>query len=285
MRLNKAAFVGGPAEYLFPVAIENPDFGKAINDPASDAIKTKTNGAKLQLAALRRAPNGLAVQKLCADENVIDAKAADTYLTSSTAHWDSRIANFGAEPTLKLGNVPGHNGPARALLKIDLSAFPKDAKPASAQLRLTLVLASFTQSAAAAKLEAYAVRREWNEVQVEGLGASWYGPLYGGNPTHPNPKNVLWAKMGCDDVEKDRLPDVAATADVGNFPRKEKEPKSPAEKRRLIALDLTELVKKWHSGELPNHGVVLIYSGGGAVEIAGSEFQDYPFRPTLVVGY
>ena len=285
VRLNRAACVGGPAEFLFPVEVENPDFGKPLEDPAYQSLKAKVTEPKTVLVSLRRAPGEIARHTAFPREAVCDSAVRDTCLTSSTAHWDSRIANYGGEPTLKVGNVPGMNGPARGLIAVELGALPKGAKILGAQLRLTLLRAPYAQSAAGAKLLAYAVRREWRETPVDGLGASWYGAKYGGNPSHPHPKNVMWGKGGCDDTEKDRFPDEAAGADAGGFPAGSKDPKAAAEKRRLITLDITALVRQWASGELANHGLLLVYNGGGSVEIASSEFQDYPFRPTLVVAY
>jgi hypothetical protein len=279
--MARAEHVGGPAEFFFPVEVENPEYGKPLADPAYLALKESVSTPGAEWAWLRRAPGDVAKHKGFPEEAVRDAAVRDTYVTASTAHWDSRIANYGNEPTLKLGNVAGMNAPARALIAVDLNALPKDARVLGAQLRITLLRAPFAQSSAGDKIEAYAVRREWNETSVEGLGASWYGARYGGNPAHPNPKNVMWGKGGCDDPETDRFGEVAACVDVGGFPATG-EPKA-VERRRWVALDLTPLVRKWVAGELPNHGLLLVYKGKGSAEVASSEFQDYPFRPTWVV--
>ena len=87
------------------------------------------------------------------------------------------------------------------------------------------------------------------------------------------------AAGGADDPNQDRVAEAAATADVNAFPA------NPQERYRMIAFDLTELAKKWVSGEIPNCGVVLRFSGEGCCKFYSSEFQDFPFRPTLVIAY
>jgi len=273
VRLNRPSAFGGPADFIFPVEVENPEFGKPLVDPAAEALKAKFGGARI--ISLRRGANEVELQKSNPAEQILPAKIADTYITSSTAHWDSRIANYGNEPYMTLGTKTGTNGPSRALVKVDLSAILAGAQLVGAQLRLTLAVVPYT-AAKNATISAYAVKRPWNEVQVEGIGASWYGPLYGGNPTHPNPKNVMWGKGGCDDTTADRVAEAAGSVSITGFPAKD-------ERRRMITLDVTDTVKAWAAGKLPNHGLLLLIEGDGCVDICSSEFQDYPFRPTLVL--
>jgi hypothetical protein len=273
VRLKRPTALGGPADFLFPVEVDNPDYGKSIADPAVEALKTAHPGAKI--VSLRRAENDLQQQKLFEGENVLPTRIGDTFMMNNTMHWDAQIGNFGTDPYMTVGQKAGTNAPSRGLIKIDLSALPAGSKILGARLRFTLAAVPYSGSKDA-KVAAYAVRREWNETQVEGLGAAWYGPKYGGNPTNPNAKNVMWAKGGCDDPVADRFADAAGSVTVTDFPAK-------GEKRRLVEMDISDVVRDWASGKTPNNGLVLVLSGGGCVDICSSDFQDFPFRPTLAL--
>ncbi|MCZ7646877.1 MAG: thioredoxin family protein [Planctomycetota bacterium] len=276
IRMARTEYAGGKAEYLFPVEILNPEFGKPVVDPAYTALKAKF-GASSQLASLRRAEGEARNAKTFPDEPLVPAPIADCYMTSSTMHWDSRIANYGAEHYLEVGQAPGKNAPSRALIRIDLSNVPRDAKIAGAALRFTVSNVPYAKSGADAKVEAFAVRRPWNEVPRDGLHCSWYGPFYKGNKGKPESQEILfWKQGGCEDTQEDRYPDAAGSMDVSNFPAKD-------ELYRLVSLDLTETVRAWVSGKLENHGLVLIQQGGGWAALCSSEHPDFTFRPTLVL--
>jgi len=281
-RSKGADFTGGPTEYLYPVTIKNDDFGKPIADPAFTELEAKFPQAKI--ASLRRAPNAAAREKAFPREQVFDAATADNFMMSNSLHWDAKIDNFGSEPTMNLGVKPGTNGTSRGLIKFDLSGVSPKTKIAGAQLRLTLIASPYAGAAAGARVDAYAVRREWIESNQKNYYCAWYGPkYYGNNPRPTDPNIIMWTQGGCDDPQSDRYPECAGTVAVGGFP--EKAEGKPTERRRLVSFDVTEIVKKWASGEIANHGLVLKYEGNGWVDVCSSEFQDYPFRPTLEIAY
>jgi thiol-disulfide isomerase/thioredoxin len=259
VRVDRSDFVGGPAEFNFPVEIDNPDYGKPLNDPAFLALKTKCSGASI--ASLRRVAGPGQDLKGFQEETVVAARACDNSLYGATRDWDMSSANQGAEPMLSLGPQIHHHVDARTLMKFDLSMLPKDVKISGAQLRLTLTSQPFTGCKPDAKISAYALKQDWSEEE-----SCWKSPK----------KNAAWGVLGCDDTSKDRAAEPAGSVDVGVFPNKD-------ERYRFVAIDLTELVQKWQSGELPNYGVFLKLTGGGCVKLYSSEFQDYPFRPTLLL--
>ena len=259
VRLDRAAYAGGPAEFLFSVDIANPDYGKPLLDPAFQALKTKYPSSTI--ASLRRAAAAGQDLKGFPDEFIVPVQVFGNMLYGRTRDGDMSNANMSGGTLLALGKQIHHEDDARTLLKFDLATLPKDAEIVGAQLRLTVSNQPFTGSKADARITAFAVKQEWSETE-----SSWNFCR----------KAVKWAAPGCDAGEKDRASEPAASADIANFPEK-------GEHYRFVALDLTDLAKKWRSGEWPNNGVLLKYSGGGCVKMCNSEFQDYPFRPTLVL--
>jgi thioredoxin-like negative regulator of GroEL len=89
-------------------------------------------------------------------------------------------------------------------------------------------------------------------------------------------KGANWGAPGCDGAGADRAAEPAGSADIANFPGKD-------ERYRFVAIDLTDLVKQWVAGQQANHGVLLKFVGGGCVKFYSNEFQDYPFRPELLL--
>ena len=63
------------------------------------------------------------------------------------------------------------------------------------------------------------------------------------------------------------------------------------EKNRLVEMDITEIARKWQSGDTPNFGLLLKGTKDGkessliSAPISSSENGDYAFRPTLVIAY
>ena len=257
VQLNRPAFLGGKAEFIFPVKVENPDFGKPLIDPAYQALKAAYPG--VPIASLRRVAAPGQELKGFPEENVVAAQVFDNSLYGPTRDWDMSLFNAGGEPSLSLGAQIHHKVDARTLMKFDLSALPKDVKISGAQLRLTLSNSAFTGTQPGAKITAYAMKREWNELECGWRNAK---------------KDVAWSALGADGPA-DHDAEAVGSVDIGGFP-------AAKEKYRFVAIDLSELVKKWQGGE-PNYGVVLKYSGGGCVKFHSSEFQDYPFRPTLLL--
>ena len=260
----------GDREYLFPVDVVNPDYGKPLTDPACAALRAKFPKAKL--ASLRRVGVPAEMSKAFPDEPLVPAQVSDNWFETSTPHHSGKEWNHGTDLWLSVGQDGRYSSPLLSVLKFDLSGLPKGAKLLGAQIRLTAFPGDFVGTKAGDKLEAYALRQEWYETpQADGAFSCHLGPRYIPN----NPKSVKWAKEGADDLQADRFPDPAGTVDPGVFPGNDK--------YRLMALDITETAKKWHSGEMPNHGVLLKLNS--KLIFASSEFQDYVFRPTLVLAY
>lgn len=295
-RLKRPSYLGGPAEFHFPVTIDNPDFGKPLEDPAYLALKKAHAGKAVKFASFRRAANPSKPAKGFAEEKVIAGAVTDNTMTEgipkgSYPGW----ANYGRGPSMTVGlrAGDGKTHKNRGLLKFDLSLLPKEAKVVGAQLRLTLVRTDmYSELKPGAKLEVFGVRRPWAEVKGSMPGkkahySCWNGPAF--VPKNPKPDNIEWGVYGCDDPKTDRFPEPETSLVVGPFPDKldpnDKSKKPDREFRRLIALDIGAIVRKWHVGEVPNHGLLLKIANAGSVRICSSEFQDYPFRPTLVVAY
>jgi hypothetical protein len=279
-------------EYLYPVAILNPDFGKPIADPALAALRTRFPDAKVRFAALRRA--GAGRQELdpgYPDENVVPARVYDNALLSKHREGGCRERNAGSAAFLQLGNYILFDKPLAGLLRFGLGGIPKETRILGAELRLTLVANQFIHTGDKARLSAYAMRRPWNETPQTNGYSCWLGPACTakGDPTSAwIVAGEAWGAPGCEDTEKDRFAEAAAHVEIGRFPAKidPADAQSPLEKRRLVHMDLTDLVRRWHAGDLPNHGVLLKLAGG-SLDIASSEFAaDRPaYRPTLVIAY
>lgn len=289
IRLNREEWNGGPADFVFPVTVENPDFGRDLADPALADLRAKFTGANVRFASLRRAVSPRDLHKAAADEPLVAGRTADTHIMSNSAHWDAKIDGKPAEPLISVGQRQGLNAPDRGLLKFDLSGLPQGAKVLGAAVRLTLVNVPFVAAGADARVDAYAVRREWaNELGgPKGLHCSWYGPFYGGNPNNPAQGIVFWKQGGCEDPQEDRYPDPAGSVAVAGFPAKPAA-NEPAESYRMVSMDVTDTVRRWADGSLANNGLLLVFhqsQGVGWTPICSSENSECMFRPTLVIAY
>lgn len=289
IRLNREEWIGGPADFVFPVTVENPDFGRDLADPALADLRAKFTGANVRFASLRRAVSPRDLHKAAADEPLVAGRTADTHIMSNSAHWDAKIDGKPAEPLISVGQRQGLNAPDRGLLKFDLSGLPQGAKVLGAAVRLTLVNVPFVAAGADARVDAYAVRREWaNELGgPKGLHCSWYGPFYGGNPNNPAQGIVFWKQGGCEDPQEDRYPDPAGSVAVAGFPAKPAA-NEPAESYRMVSMDVTDTVRRWADGSLANNGLLLVFhqsQGVGWTPICSSENSECMFRPTLVIAY
>lgn len=289
---KRSAILGGNADFIFPVTIENPAYGKPMLDPAYAALKAAHSSARI--VTLRRAGPDLALSKAFPEEPLVPAVIGDTYLLQDCMPY----ADEGHDQRMIVGSMQGdgRRHTTSALLRFDLSALPKDAKILGAQMRITLLQTDqYAELKEGATLEAYAMRRPWIEARrgpVDKVPATnWQGPemIYTG--PQGNPTVVRWGKPGAEDTDLDRFPDPLGTTVAGPFPAllnpgaNSKDAKAQREPWRMVALDLTKAAQQWLAGTLPNHGVLLKLNGAGAVYLCASEFPDYPFRPTLVVAY
>jgi len=284
VRMLRLKPLGGVADFVYPVEIKNPGHGKPIRDPAYLALRARFPGNDVKFASLRRVVAGDRVVAGYPGENVVAARVGDNTMDPTNRDWDPRPVNYGSSRLLAVGVRPHSHADSRTLLKFDLAGVPKGTTILGAQLRLTLVADSqYIYHATGAKLQAFAVRRRWNERREKDGWSAWHGPLWLGK------SGTKWGKGGCDDKKLDRDPDPAGAVDVGGFPKKldpnDKSRKPPREARRLVALDVTALVQAWHTGKLPNHGVLLRLAGKGNGRICSSEFLDFLYRPTLVLAY
>ena len=100
----------------------------------------------------------------------------------------------------------------------------------------------------------------------------WMGPKF----IFRSDKGETWGAMGAADPKTDFIPETLVETAVGGFPVKD-------ERMRAISLDVSDLVKRWHAGELPNHGIVMNVAGGGFAAILSSEHPERHYRPTLVI--
>jgi thiol-disulfide isomerase/thioredoxin len=283
--------LGGRTEFSYPVEIENAEYGKELSDPAFKALSAKFHDVGAKFASLRRVSSAGEAQQGYAEESVIAAQTADNHITQSNADGGfPEWANMGNERLLVIGlrKSDGYTPPNHGLLKFDLSGVPKEAKILGAQVRLTLLNTDqYSSTQAGAVLEAYALRRNWLELPSAANAYScWLGPEYIHNAKSGS---VRWGKPGAEDPATDRYPEAAGTAAIGEFPAKidpaNASKDAPRELRRLVALDITALAQKWHSGEVANHGLLLKMTGSASAMVASSEYPDYPFRPTLVLAY
>ena len=292
VRLLRPEQMGGSLNCVYPVEVLNPDDGKAIKDPAYTALKEKYPKAKF--ASLRRAPGKLQGEKLFPEEVVINTSVADNTIENR-----EQQKNRGYEAFIGVSSYQDPSVPeriiSRSIVQFSLAPLPKNAKILGAKLRLTLVVTQDANVGENTRIEAYAIRREWNEAPTENNVTSccWLGPKHWSWPK-PEDKVVFWEKGGCDDPEKDRFAEVAGTADISNFPIREKMGvvyTRAIEKNRLVEMDITEIARKWQSGDTPNFGMLLKGTKDGKesavirAEIASSENGDYAYRPTLVIAY
>jgi len=270
IRMNRLEALGGVADFEYKIKIVNPTFGKPLVDPAYTSLKEKFPNAKI--ASLRRLSSQETSYKGFPEENVFAARISDTRLVGNGRDWNPSNANFGTEIFMRFGKFMWSNEPYRHLIKIDLSGINKETKILGAYLRFTLVRREGTTKKDS-QLDFYALRRGWNENNTAVGGASWNGPL-----KIKGSKEGRWAKTPADDTKVDRYPEIVGSIIIGKFPKKD-------ELNRLVTTDITNIVNKWHRGEIENNGLVHIFKGSGYADKVSSEFQDYIYRPTLVLAY
>lgn len=249
------------AEFQFPAEVSNPDFGKPLVDPAYQALRAEF--PKARIVSLRRAADEHERLKGFPEEEVLGTDVADSSLYGPNRDWDMSNHNSGGDPLAGLGQQIHHHVDSRTLLRFDLSALPRDARLLGAQLRIVVSDQPYTKAEPGARIAAHAVLKDWAE-----RGSCWNGA---------KDRKDAWTKSGCAGPGGDRVEKPEATAAIGPFP------KDKTERARFVNLDVTDLVRRWLNGGAPNHGVLLRYEGKGCVKFLSSEFQDYPFRPTLVV--
>jgi len=258
VRIERAASLGGNADYLYPVKVENADFGKALVDPAYTALKAKF--ASANIVSLRRAATTEA-GKAFPEEILVPSTVADDTLYGNTRDWNMSPINQGGEVLSALGTLMHHNNDARTLLKFDLAALPKDAKISGALIRIALHTEEYIGTKGG-KIDCYPLLTAWVEKE-----ACWNAPSKAGK----------WGAPG-GDGPMDHLEKPSSSTEIAAYPAKD-------EKYRFVTIDVTEIAKKWQAGTVANNGVMLKWSGDGCVKFRSSEFQDFVYRPTLVLAY
>lgn len=263
-------------EYAYTVEIENPNYGKPLDDPGYADLKARFPKAKF--ASLRKAANvPMEMVKAYPEEHVVPVNVRHVVLRSNHREGDERgrpVSDAG--PYLAVGSVILYAEPLSALMQWDLSAIPKDAKILGAQLRLALIKPQFVGTDKTAKLTAWPMRRAWLDKPGTNGFTCWYGPQIGAKD---GSKDIQWGKAGCNDPESDYFPAPSNSTVVAGFPDKTRD-----EQMRIVSVDLTEIVQKWRSGGIPNNGIVLKLQGG-SLDIASSHHAEAIVRPTLVLAY
>jgi hypothetical protein len=266
VQMYRQACIGGPAEYVFPLTISNPEYGKPLDDPAYTLLRSRHQGKDIKFASLRRAAAPVELAPAFPGETVIGTAAADAAIFPSNRDWDPRKNNFGTEKFNQFGWPPHNHAAVPLLLKFDLAGVGPGTPIIGAALRLTVV---DSWGPAPLDFEVYAVRRAWTE-----NGACYYGPEGGNGPA--------WGAEGCADPAADIIPGPATTLHTEPFVKDK-------ERRRLVTIDLTGLVEQWQSGKVPNNGIIIRPAAAFAkdhdLRVCAHEFEDYPFRPTLVIAY
>ena len=278
-RLPRRAEQGGPADFLYPITVENPGFGKAVPDPAAELLAGLIKDKGCTVVSLRRAIEPGQLMRLAPSENPQAALVVDTHFDCffREGFIDNRDKNSGAGEALRLGSREMAADVNRGLIRFDLSGIPADAVIMGAVLRCTVAEGlsawdgnSVSRGPFTGTIGAYALRRPWNELPAADGYACQLGPRMvvekgkaGGD---------LWGKPGAQDTETDRFADPAATA---------------VEAQNVAAFDLTATVQQWHAGKLPNHGLLLQLEGDdkAALDLISSESPDLVRRPTLMVAY
>ena len=179
--------------------------------------------------------------------------------------------NFGGAGSLNIWS----NGVRKILLKSDLSQIPADAVIEKAELKLYCYCHYWSYNP---KLEAYKVTRDWEE--GEGTwgearsGATWHEyDYYDHDLTETNDWNITGGDI-------DTFTDfgygpgglVAETVMQGNS---------------WITFDISDIVQKWVSGEIENHGLLIqaINRNCNDARFYSSEYVDEELRPELLIRY
>jgi len=277
-RLPRRAEQGGPADFLYPITVENPGFGKAVPDPAAELLAGLIKEKGCTVVSLRRAIEPGQLVRLSPSENPQAALVADTHFDCffREGFIDNRGNNYGASEVLRLGSREMAADVNRGLIRVDLSGIPADAVILGAVLRCAVAEGlsawdgnSGSRGPFTGTIGAYALRRTWDEVPgTNGTYACQVGPRH-----KVKDGGEKWGKPGAQDTETDRFAAPAATA---------------VEAQNVAAFDLTAIVQQWHAGKLPNHGLLLQLEGdnkAAALDLISSESPDLVRRPTLMVAY
>ena len=185
----------------------------------------------------------------------------DTWI--SDEQWEKR--GYPANPTLVIG------GKRHILIKFDLSALPKGAKLNKAVLRLADAgyPAKSKEGKLASSLKAHVLKREWD------INASWPEWKRNADPKQPG---EAWAAPGGDyDTEADFGQGAGGLLASGAI--------FDGVFGHAHELDVTEAVRRWHDGKLPNNGLLLRAEDRGAASFASSEWSVPAYRPKLIVDH
>lgn len=179
-------------------------------------------------------------------------------LTGYTGASDTHLVREG--PTLNYCPVEllqvEQTGSYKALFRFDVSSIPAGSLIADARLRLYAVGWSGSNITFGAHYITRTVevcQATWNEAR---LGEPWGAP-------------------GASDYNTDIRQQPEATVTTNDI-------------RRWYEIDLTQVVRGWVSGSLPNNGVLLQATGGStwsSFYFASSEYSNADLRPQLVVTY
>lgn len=192
------------------------------------------------------------------------AGCRDTWI--SQERYEAGRDNSGSQ-TLRCG------GKRHVLIRFDLSPVPADHVIHKAVLRLADV--GYPRKAADGKwagvLVAYRLGRDWNDK------ASW--DYHSRKSYKDTPAGAKWSSPGGDlDRETDfgaGEKGLVAAGAVADGPW-----------GHAHELDVTEVVRRWHGGGLPNHGLALAAAPKtGGCTVAASEWHVPACRPKLIVAH
>ena len=179
-------------------------------------------------------------------QKVTIATAVDTTIHS----WYPTV-NYSNDWTLHLRSLDA----SAAMLKVDLSSVPPTEDMVVAQASLKVYVQSRTNNLPMSA-RACAVKRPWVAAQATWVSAD---------------ASTEWELPGCNgsaDRETD-CGDAVEFSEIG----------------RWVAIDVTDIVRSWLQGNLPNNGLVLKSLPGGSVDyvLAGSSYWKASLRPQLEI--
>ena len=165
------------------------------------------------------------------------------------------VKNYGESETLEVWS----DGVRRILIDTDIADIPFDAVIEKAEVRLYCYSLRWENDPV---IQAYSLTAGWEENEVD-----WYN------------RNSLdsWQSEGGD----------VDLASEYNLQQPGLVAESSIEAENWVVLDVTELVKKWVSGQNENQGILLtgVKNGANDVKFHSSEYSDETLRPVFLVRY
>jgi len=165
------------------------------------------------------------------------------------------------------------DGRADVLIRFDLSPIPAGHVVHKAVLRLASpgYPRPGREGKFASSMACYRVAGKWDEEALYQAYREWYKKYRRAKDRPPAPS----AKVDRETDFGQGTPGLVASDALGFDPAV----------GHVHELDLTELVKRWRGGDLPNHGLALRPAGKARSEIATSEWHVPAARPKLIIDH